>query len=156
MVKSDTGTIAKAFDWPPVWLAVSLASVWSLGQLLPLPLFGGVGKGLGIALGVGGLVLMVLAVQEMRRARTTVIPHRVPAALVTGGVFRFSRNPIYLGDSLLLLGATFYFDAVAGIVLVPLFMKVIEKRFIFAEEARLRAGFGENYDRWASVVRRWV
>ena len=73
---------------------------------------------------------------------------------MTGGVFRFSRNPIYLGDSLLLLGATFYFDAVAGIVLVPLFMKVIEKRFIFAEEARLRAGFGENYDRWASVVRR--
>ena len=146
----------KMLDLPPVWLGISLASVWSMGKLMPVSLFGGAAQWAGAGLALAGCLLMGLAVLEMWRARTTVIPHRSPSALVTGGVFRFSRNPIYLGDSLLLLGAVVWFDAVAGIIMVPLFMKLIEKRFIFGEEARMRMIFGENFDSWASKVRRWV
>jgi len=156
VAKSETGIIARIFDWPPVWLLVSLVSVWSLGQLLPLPLFGALGRGLGVSLAGAGLALMGFAVLEMQRARTTVIPHRVPAALVTRGVFRFTRNPIYLGDLLVLLAAVFYLDAIAGIVLVPVFVKIIENRFILAEETRMQAAFGETYTKWTTKVRRWV
>lgn len=156
MANTVTQRIAKVFDWPPVWLAVSLLSVWSLGQLLPFALIGRAGQGVGLAFGAAGLALMGIAAAQMWRARTTVIPHSTPTALVSSGVFRFSRNPIYLGDVLVLLGAVFYFDALVGIILVPLFMKVIEKRFIFAEEAGLKAAFGESFDIWAAAVRRWV
>lgn len=146
----------KMFDLPPVWLGIALFSVWSMGVLLPVAVFGVAGKWLGAGLAAAGVLLMVLAALEMWRARTTLVPHRSPSSLVTSGVFRFSRNPIYLGDSLFLLGAVFWFDALAGIIMVPLFMKLIERRFICGEEARMRGIFGEEFEKWASDVRRWV
>ena len=89
-------------------------------------------------------------------ARTTVIPRRNPAALVTGGVFRLTRNPIYLGDAALLTGAILWWDAPAALPLVPAFVWLITRRFIRDEEARLRAAFGADFDRWAARVRRWL
>jgi Putative protein-S-isoprenylcysteine methyltransferase len=69
-----------------------------------------------------GLVLMLLAVAEMRRRKTTVIPHLEADALVTTGVFSRSRNPIYLGDALVLAGLALRWDAPVALLLVPLFM----------------------------------
>jgi protein-S-isoprenylcysteine O-methyltransferase Ste14 len=155
-IRTKDDEMPKTLDLPPIWLVISLASVWSMGRLLPFSLFGPAGAWIGAGLAALGVLLMLLAVLEMWRARTTVIPHRKPDALVTSGVFRFSRNPIYLGDSLFLMGAVFWFDAIAGIILVPLFIKLIERRFIFDEEARLRQVFAEDFDIWAASVRRWV
>jgi protein-S-isoprenylcysteine O-methyltransferase Ste14 len=143
------------FDLPPVWLLLSLASVWSMGKLLPIQVFGNLGHWLGAGIAILGFGLMALAVWKMWRAHTTVVPHRSPSTLVTSGVFGISRNPIYLGDALVLLGAVFYFDAIAGIVIVPLFMKIITTRFILAEEQRMQDLFGEKYTSWIAGVRRW-
>ena len=102
------------------------------------------------------LSLMVAAALEMRRARTTVIPRRTPSALVTSGVYEYSRNPIYLADALLLSGLYLYWGALVAMPLVALFMQVLTRRFIVPEEARLRQIFGAEFNAYKSRTRRWI
>ena len=59
---------------------------------------------------------MVLAIMEMRRARTTIIPHLDPKALIAGGIFRYTRNPIYLADVLILLGIFIVFTESSAVL----------------------------------------
>jgi protein-S-isoprenylcysteine O-methyltransferase Ste14 len=146
----------RVLDWPPIWLLGCLAAAWGLSWAVPLGLFGAAGAWAGWGLIVAGLALMGLAVLEMVRARTTVIPRRTASRLVTSGVFRLSRNPIYLGDALVLLGACLIFNSALGLIFVPAFIWIITKRFIEGEEAGLAREFGAEFDSWSAAVRRWV
>lgn len=143
-------------DIPPLWLALFVVLAWALGRLIGWHPFGAPGAWLGAALAGLGLVLMAAALVRMRRARTTFIPRRDPTALVTGGVFGLSRNPIYLGDALVLAGAALWCDAPVALLLVPVFMAMITRRYIQPEEARLEARFGPAYRDWVRRVRRWL
>ncbi len=144
----------KWIDLPPMWLGLHLVLVWQLAQFWQMP---GVWVAwLGWAFVAVGLSLMLAAVVQMRRHKTTVIPHLKPQALVMTGVFRFSRNPIYLGDALVLAGAALIFRAPQALILVPLFMGIITKRFIEDEEERLRVAFGDPFLDWAARTGRWV
>lgn len=143
-------------DIPPVWLALFLGLGWAIARLLPVDVFGGPGRVAGALLVLGGLGLMAAAVLQMARHRTTVIPHRQPAALVTDGIFRLSRNPIYLGDALILAGAMLWWRSSLGLLLVPVFMALIQRRFILAEETRLAAAFGTAFAAWSTRTRRWI
>jgi protein-S-isoprenylcysteine O-methyltransferase Ste14 len=146
----------RALDWPPVWLAGCVVLAW----LTAMPVVEGAPAlalvGLGGAVVALGLGLMGLAVREMARARTTVVPGRDPSALVTGGVFRFSRNPIYLGDLLVLAGISLVWQSWVGLALVPVLGWILARRFIVDEEARLRAAFGAGAEAWMARVRRWL
>lgn len=145
-------------DLPPVWLLAFVALAWVQADLLSLGLSfgGGWADFIGGLLVGGGLVLMLLAVAEFRRHRTTVIPHREAGALIQTGIFKRTRNPIYLGDALVLLGLILRFDAVLSLPLVPVFVWVIEKRFIVPEENRLRRKFRATFAQYERKVRRWV
>jgi protein-S-isoprenylcysteine O-methyltransferase Ste14 len=147
--------ILHQIDIPPSWLALHIAAAWVVSVVSP-PVFGGLGRVLGPGLVVLGLLLMAAAVAQMALARTTVIPRRDPSALVTGGVFGWSRNPIYLADAILLTGAILWLDAVLALPLVAVFFWLIQTRFIRDEEARLTLAFGPEFDLWAARVRRWV
>lgn len=141
-------------DVPPVWLAGFIVAAWALSSLVP----GAAGRWADLAgwmLIAAGLALMLAAAVTMLRARTTVHPHHAPEALVTGGVFALSRNPIYLADAAILAGASLILGG-AGLVLVPVFMAVIAHRFIRPEEARLADHFGDAFARYAGRVRRWL
>lgn len=142
-------------DYPPVWLAAFLGLAWGLSRWLPGG-FGGLGLLPGWALIVAGLALMGLAAGAMRAARTTIIPHEQPSALVEGGIFAFTRNPIYLGDVLILLGAALVWDVAAALPLAPVLGAILQRRFILPEEARLRAAFGPAFEAYAARVRRWL
>ena len=144
-----------AIDLPPIWLIGHLLAAWLIGSLVP-PMLGEAIRALGGAIAGLGVLLMALAIREMVRARTTVIPRRAPTALVTTGVFAISRNPIYLGDALVLLGAVLWWDAVLALPVVASFVSVITARFIRDEEARLTEAFGPEFDLWAARVRRWL
>lgn len=148
--------MSKLLDLPPVWLALFAALAWGQSRLLPMTLFAVAGDVAGSVLVLSGIALALLAVREFVRARTTVIPHQSPTALVTSGIFRFSRNPIYLGDVLILLGLVLWWDAVPSLVLVPAFALLIQSRFIVAEEARLSAAFPDAFAAYCSSVRRWA
>lgn len=142
-------------DIPPNWLAAHLLALWVLGEGGP-QIEGRVWDALGVCLIVLGLALMLWSVVWMVRARTTPIPHRMPSALVTGGPFLFSRNPIYLGDMMILAGAVAWSGAVLGLLLLPLLLVILTRRFIIPEEKRLTRAFGPAYESWARRVRRWL
>ncbi|WP_341366757.1 isoprenylcysteine carboxylmethyltransferase family protein [Yoonia sp. BS5-3] len=148
----------KWIDIPPVWLGLALVFTWWTGILQPsalrmdLPILDLLG---GLLVG-GGLVLMGLAFVEMRKQRTTVIPHMEASHLVTTGIFARTRNPIYLGDALVLAGLALRWDAPLALVLVPVFMFTITQRFIIPEEARLRRAFRADFARYCQNTRRWM
>jgi len=148
----------KWIDIPPVWLAGALVLAWLQKTYAPMDLGFGpvVGDLLGGLLIGGGVVLMAMAVLELRRHSTTVIPHMEADRLVTSGIFGRSRNPIYLGDAAILAGFIFYWDAVLALPLVPLLVALLERRFILAEERRLRRKFLADWGRYAQKTRRWL
>lgn len=148
----------KWIDMPPVWLAGALALAWWQSAQMTLGLgFGGAWADFaGGLLAGGGVVLMALAFAEFRRNRTTVIPHETPAALIRTGIFKRTRNPIYLGDVLILAGLILKWDAVLSLPLIPVFLWVIEKRFVIPEENRMRRTFRADFARYERDTRRWV
>ena len=142
-------------DLPPLWTGAAILGVWlwrGIGPRVEGPAW----EVAGLALIAIGLALMGWAAATMAAARTTVLPHRPPAALVTRGPFRLSRNPIYLGDVLILAGAVLWTGALWGALLIPVLIGVLTRRFVHPEEARLRRAFGPAFDDWAGRVRRWV
>ncbi|WP_037255586.1 methyltransferase family protein [Roseobacter sp. SK209-2-6] len=148
----------KHINVPPIWLLGAVLLAWAQSYYLPLGLgFGAVVGGLlgGLLVG-GGILLMVLALIEMRRFRTSIHPHGQPSQLVQSGIFSRSRNPIYLGDLLLLAGLILRFDAVLSLPLIPVFAWILEKRFIEVEEKRLRFTFRQDWARYEKKVRRWL
>lgn len=150
--------ILKWFDLPPVWLALFLAVVWWATQLGFATQFGDPVRGLiGWLLVAVGVILMALAIFEMTRRRTTVIPHMQPTALVKTGIFAISRNPIYLGDALILAGFTLIWGAsILFLLVIPAFMFVITRRFVTAEEMRLEQAFGRDFTTYCGSTRRWI
>lgn len=141
-------------DIPPLWLGLCAAAVWALGREFPVPVpFGRVAGGGLVGL---GLLLMGLAAAQMVLARTSFIPRRQPDRLVTNGVFALSRNPIYLGDALVLTGLCLAWRAPQALILVPAFMAFITHRFIRAEEAWIGAAYGPAYAAYRAKVRRWL
>ncbi|MGJ8622300.1 MAG: methyltransferase family protein [Yoonia sp.] len=148
----------KWIDIPPVWLSLALVITWLVARVQPVFLnLGGPATDLlgGLLVG-GGLVLILLAAVEMRKQRTTIIPHQEADHLVTTGIFKRSRNPIYLGDTLILAGLALRWEAPIALLLVPLFMATITARFIVPEEDRLRRKFRADFARYCQSTGRWV
>ena len=111
----------------------------------------------------GGVVLIVLAaglilwaLLQLRRARTAILPHAQPSALVIAGPYRFTRNPMYLGMAGMLLGAAVFLGSITPFIVIPAFMALIGERFIANEEAKLEAAFGEDFRAYKANVRRWL
>ena len=145
----------KWIDLPPVWMVGFIGLAWVQATYFPWDVFGPWADPMGVMIALSGIALWVLAIMEMRRFRTTVNPHGQPDALVTTGIFSMTRNPIYLGDILMLLGAILWLDAVPSVLLLPIFGYVLVWRFIKPEENRLQAAFPEEFDAYALKVGRW-
>lgn len=146
----------KMVDIPPVWLALAAGLAWAQTKVLPGPAVPGWIGTAGTLLVLLGVLIAALAAIEFPRHRTSIIPHQNPKALVARGIYRLSRNPIYLGDVLILLGLILRWGALWSLPLVPLFALLIDLRFIRSEEARLRAAFGEAFESYARQTRRWL
>ena len=156
-----TGPQARAnrIPWPPILLGLALAGAWSLGQIMPWPWPGqddGPARWIGRAFGLGGPALMGWAIATLSQHRTTVMPNGRSETLVTTGPYARLRNPIYLGETFLLLGLAemtknIWFAAAAAV-----FAGAITGLQILAEERHLEARFGEAYRDYKSRTRRWI
>lgn len=156
---TDTGTMTavQAVDIPPFWLLGALILVWLQAQLVPgLSHPFGLSRIVGLVLVVLGVALMVWAVAAFRAHQTSVVPHQVPKRIITTGPFARSRNPIYLGDVMVLTGAVFWWGAWPAALLIPIFAYVLMRRFIAPEEARMKENFGEEFARFAEETPRWM
>ncbi|MEE9453774.1 MAG: isoprenylcysteine carboxylmethyltransferase family protein [Paracoccaceae bacterium] len=145
------------FDWPPIWLLFAMSQVWLLSRVFPslsypTKILGVVGWTLIVA----GVVLMILSAYLFWRHRTSVIPKRTPNSLITTGPYRFSRNPIYLADLMILIGMALIFGAITALIPIVAFVSVINARFIKHEEGYMQAEFGDVFSTYCTQVRRWI
>lgn len=104
------------------------------------------------------LVVGVAALAGFRRARTTVNPMtpQASSALVTGGIYRFTRNPMYLAMLIVLAGWGYVVANGAALAMLPLFVAYLNRFQIQPEERALEARFGDGFERYRASVRRWL
>ena len=132
-------------------VAVSLHFLLPGSQILAFPW-----RVLGLAPFVIGLVLNLLADQAFKRHGTTVKPFEESSSLVTDGVFRVTRNPMYLGMTLILLGIAMFLGSATSFAIVVLLAVLLDRVFIVPEERKLLDTFGASFREYRGRVRRWI
>lgn len=142
---------------PPVVLLASAIVCFALDRWLPVVEFASMaGRVIGIVMIVDGFVIVLSCAWKFRRRETTIIPFHESTSLITDGLFRFSRNPIYLGMVVALCGVAMALGSLTPWFMPPLFMLIITKQFIVKEEAMLVDAFGGEYLEYQKRVRRWL
>ncbi len=143
---------------PPIWMLIFAAGQWlasrhwPLWTVVPAPY-----TRLGWAVMAIAVIAAASAFAEFRRAHTTLNPHKPEntSALVTSGVYAWTRNPMYLGLWLLLVGWAVRLGALSAFIVALLFIPLIGYVQIRAEERVLARRFGQEYERYRRRVRRW-
>jgi protein-S-isoprenylcysteine O-methyltransferase Ste14 len=142
---------------PPLYFFVLLLLSIGLGIILPvlrivrLPY-----SYLGIAPIAIGIILNLWADSMFKKNKTTVKPYLKPSTLMTSGAFRVSRNPMYLGMTLILFGVSIGVGSLMAFISPVLFYLISQYRFIPPEERVMEEVFGESYLDYKRHVRRWV
>lgn len=146
------------WPWPPMLYAGSIvAAILLEREVAPTTHGGGVALAvLGGLLIAAGLTLELGTAWTIRRAKTTIMPHRAASRLVTWGPFRISRNPIYLGNTLLLVGLGLVFDNLWLVGFAFLAAAATQTLAIAGEERHLARKFGAEWEAYAARVRRWL
>lgn len=145
---------------PPVVLVILIAGLmWTLGSVFSDTAFHHAWS-TAVATGIGGigLVVSLLGVLAFRRANTTVDP-RVPdqtTSLVSSGIYRLSRNPMYLGFLLTLIGWGIYISNTLALVCPLIFVLYMNRFQIDPEERYMLQKFGSEYRIYMRKVRRWL
>jgi protein-S-isoprenylcysteine O-methyltransferase Ste14 len=103
-----------------------------------------------------GLAFASVARIQFFRAQTTINTFDRPRQLVTSGIFRWSRNPMYVGLSLIAVGCALACGAVSSVLLAALFVVITDRVYIRFEEGMLRATFGDAFERYERTTRRWL
>jgi protein-S-isoprenylcysteine O-methyltransferase Ste14 len=111
---------------------------------------------LGLAPLAGGIVINLIADDAFHKAGTTVKPFQTSTALITDGVFRLSRHPMYLGFVLVLIGIAVLLGSLTPWLIVSLFAVLMDRVFITVEERMLQARFGQAWSEYTAQVRRWI
>jgi len=145
---------------PPVLFVSGFVAAWLLGdQIRTLP-FPGVApivlEIIGVAVLIGGLYLMFWGIAAFRRVMTAIFPNQPANELVTDGPYRFSRNPMYTGFTLVYIGGAFILDTMWPVLLLPVVLALVYLLVIRREEAYLADAFGDKYAAYRQRVRRWV
>lgn len=149
--------MVKRIIYPPVWLLLGLISIFALNELYPMIRFTSlIFQVLGGVVIVVGLLLLVMANGLFVRAGTDVIPFRKVSTLVTTGIYRFTRNPMYLGMAAVLLGCALTVGVVPALLVPLIFVVIVEARFIRPEEQMLRELFPQEFPAYCQRVRRWL
>ncbi len=142
---------------PPILLVIHIAAAYLLGRFILLPIaVSPVVRNIGLALAGIGFLFGILAFYSFMKARTTLDPHGSVKTVVSSGIYRFTRNPIYLGMVFMLIGFPLTFGNLWGFPLAPVFVLLMNKLVIEHEEAYLEKKFGEGYTGYRSRVRRWL
>lgn len=142
---------------PPVYLLAAALSMTGLHYFAPIrtilhtPL-----TYIGAGLIAVGLFIIIWPAISFGKAGTPLKPLEESTHLVTDGMYRFTRNPIYLGMTTILLGIAVLFGTVSPFFLVPIFVLTIQNRFVVLEEALLESTFGDEYIEYKGRVRRWL
>lgn len=142
---------------PPLFLIAAILLEWLLHRYYPVAeIISSAYRNVGFILIGAGIVLGVWAFAALQRHKTAVHPRGVPTALVTGGPYRISRNPMYFGALLITLGSAVAFGTFSALLVPILYLFSIQYLVIPFEEEMLRAAFQMQYQEYKKRVRRWI
>ena len=142
---------------PPTYLLLAIALMLALHFIVPMAIIVKMPwRFLGVIPLAIGLVLNLVADSAFKKQQTTVKPFEESTALITTGLYRISRNPMYLGFELILVGVALILGSLAPFVVVIIFPILMEVRFIRPEEQLLAQQFGESWLAYQRRVRRWI
>jgi protein-S-isoprenylcysteine O-methyltransferase Ste14 len=142
---------------PPTWMLFAMIVMLILNFLFPIesivpPLW----NLLGLIFLAAGVMLNLVGDNAFKRARTAIKPFEESSALVTGGVYEISRNPMYLGMVLALLGIALLLRSLSPFLVILPFAILIDRTFIRAEEHMLANTFGASWKAYKANTRRWL
>jgi protein-S-isoprenylcysteine O-methyltransferase Ste14 len=145
---------------PPLLMgAIVGVAMWGLARVTPrMPIDAGPRVALALAVAALGIFVVLLGGMAFRRARTTVNPLKPESttSLVVGNVYRYSRNPMYVGFALVLMGWAAFLAAPWALAGPALFMLFITRYQIIPEERFLGERFGAEWVDYQRKVRRWL
>lgn len=144
---------------PPVVMLLIGLLMWVLSKMFPAFAFPWLhSDAAAIATALLGTAISLAGVITFRRASTTVDPKRIEdvSTLVCSGIYRYSRNPMYLGVLLVLVGWAIYLGNLLSILCLFVFIAYITRFQIIPEERLLRERFGEKFHSYQNQVRRWL
>ena len=142
---------------PPLIFLFFVLLAWGIDTQWPLTINDHIiVKIIGIALTTTGLLLILIAAWQFKQASTHIEPWKPTHHIVTSGIFKFSRNPIYLGLGLITIGAGIFVGMLWVCLSVAPSLLSVYWYVIKREEAYLEAKFGEEYLRYKRSVRRWL
>lgn len=145
--------------WPPILYLAAIAASIALHLLVPLPWFGSPLADLLFAAGwllvLAAVLVAAAAIRTLQRTGTTLRVDRRAERLVTSGPYAFSRNPIYLGNTAVMIGIGFITGIVWFLILAVLAAFATRKLAIEPEERHLALRFGKIYRDYQKMVRRW-
>jgi protein-S-isoprenylcysteine O-methyltransferase Ste14 len=143
--------------FPPFWLAFAIITMLALDRWLPVvELTPSFTSGFAWLLLLPGLAITLIAASGFRRAKTGIVPFSQSTALVTGGIYRFTRNPMYLGMAVLLAGLALKLGSLGAWIPIPVLIAILQRQFVRNEEIFLTAIYGDAFRSYQENVRRWL
>jgi len=157
MAKEQDRPNINAMVHPPIVTLMFIVIAYFLGRFVSVPFSAPPFlRYVGLGLTFVGFLLGIGAFYEFRKSRTTLDPHASVKQLVTSGIYRFTRNPIYLGFLLMVIGLPLNSGLYWGILMAPLYIMMMTRLVIEREEAYLEKKFKGVYTSYKSSVRRWL
>ncbi|QEH43017.1 isoprenylcysteine carboxylmethyltransferase family protein [Chitinophaga sp. XS-30] len=142
---------------PPFLLFICLLLMVAASLLIPQPHFINPPWHLtGLTLLAAGAAMAIWTSRKFRQRNTAIHTFRAPGTLVTDGLFRFSRNPVYLGFSMILAGVTLLLGVPSSLYILLLFILITDRWYIRYEEQEMEKIFGDAYRLYKARVRRWL
>jgi protein-S-isoprenylcysteine O-methyltransferase Ste14 len=142
---------------PPLIYAGALAAGLLANRRYHMPILPRrIARTLGWPLVACGLAVGFLGSREMRRAETTLDPRKPATTIVTGGPFRYTRNPLYLSMTLIYGGISALADALLPVLLLPIVLRLMRRGVIEREERYLERKFGDEYIEYKVRTPRWI
>ena len=142
---------------PPVYFLAALVAMAMLHFFLPLAhIIPSPWNRVGLAPLAAGITIAGIANVFFAKAHTTIKPFQISTSLVTGGPFRFSRNPMYVSMLLVLIGVALLFGSITPFPVTPALAIVLDRVFIRVEEQMLAETFDQQWVDYKGRVRRWL
>lgn len=156
----DANTPPNKIPWPPILYLTAIGSAYFIGTTWGALWYSNNSSTLimliGATLAACGLVLDIYSLLTLRNNNTTVMANKAASNLVTTGPFSFSRNPIYLGNTIITVGLALAFHSFWFLLLGLLAAFITNEMVIKREEQHLLNVFGEKWEAYRKKVRRWL
>jgi protein-S-isoprenylcysteine O-methyltransferase Ste14 len=141
---------------PPVIILIAILFQIALHKLLPIMIIFEKMYWIGIVMGFLGFFISTGSTLLFRINKTTMIPFQDSSFLITNGIYKYTRNPMYLGMLFIQFGIAIYFGSISPFIIPFLFIPIMNSRIIQHEELMLEKQFGESYMIFKNSVRRWI